>query len=241
MVRTAAAGYGCIYFCENIFNQSEDSIEGKSVAVFGSGNVAIYAVDKPNQLGAKVVTMPDSSGFIHDPDGIDEEKLDFVKDMKEVRRGRIQEYVQQFPKATFHKGERPWPVTVDVAVPCATQNEINADKARLLLKNGVRAVSEGANMHTELNAAHEFLNAGILYASATAANAGGVAVSGLEQSQNALRLSWSYEEVDRKLQAIHCKCVGYGSKPGEPINYADGANIAGFVKVADAMLAYEAV
>ena len=245
LVRTEATGYGCIYFCENMFNQSGESIEGKTVAVSGSGNVAIYAVEKATQLGAKVVTMSDSSGFIHDPDGIDEEKLDFVKDLKEVRRGRIQEYIQSFPNATFHESGRPWTVPVDVAVPCATQNEINADEARQLLKNGVRAVSEGANMPTELDAAHEFLNAGILYAPAKAANAGGVAVSGLEQSQNALRLSWSHEEVDRKLQAImqdiHSKCVEYGSKPGEPINYVDGANIAGFVKVADAMLAYGAV
>lgn len=245
LVRTEATGYGCIYFCENMFNQIGDSIEGKTAAVSGSGNVAIYAVEKATQLGAKVVTMSDSSGFIHDPDGIDAQKLDFIKDLKEVRRGRIEEYVQNFPKATFHEGERPWTVPVDIAVPCATQNELNAQEARLLLKNGVTAVAEGANMPTELAAAHEFLNAGILYAPAKAANAGGVAVSGLEQSQNALRLSWSHEEVDAKLQTImqdiHRKCVEFGSKPGKPVNYVDGANIAGFVKVAEAMLAYGAV
>ncbi|MCP4513111.1 MAG: glutamate dehydrogenase, partial [Fuerstiella sp.] len=162
-----------------------------------------------------------------------------------VRRGRIQEYVQKFPKATYHEGERPWAVPADVAVPCATQNEINDQDARLLLKNGVQSVSEGANMPTQLTAAHEFIHAGILYAPSKAANAGGVAVSGLEQSQNSQRLSWSHEEVDTKLQTImrdiHRKCVEFGSKPGEPVNYVDGANIAGFVKVADAMLAYGAV
>ena len=245
LVRTEATGYGCIYFCENMFKHIGDSMAGKTVAVSGSGNVAIYAVEKATQLGAKVFTMSDSSGFIHDPDGIDEEKLEFVKDLKEVRRGRIQEYVQKFPKATYHEGERPWTVPVDVAVPCATQNELNAQESRLLLKNGVKAVSEGANMPTELAAAHEFLNAGILYGPAKAANAGGVAVSGLEQSQNALRLSWSHEEVDTKLktimQDIHNKCVEFGSRPSAPVNYVDGANIAGFVKVADAMLAYGAV
>ncbi|MEO1983166.1 MAG: Glu/Leu/Phe/Val dehydrogenase dimerization domain-containing protein, partial [Fuerstiella sp.] len=245
LVRTEATGYGCIYFCENMFNHISESMAGKTVAVSGSGNVAIYAVEKATQLGATVVTMSDSSGFIHDADGIDEEKLDFVKDLKEVRRGRIQEYVQKFPKATFHEGERPWAVPVDIAVPCATQNELNTQEALLLLKNGVKAVSEGANMPTELAAAHEFINAGILYAPAKAANAGGVAVSGLEQSQNALRLSWSHEEVDTKLQTImqdiHNKCVQFGSKPGGPINYVDGANVAGFVKVADTMLAYGAV
>ncbi len=245
LVRTEATGYGCIYFCENMFKHIGDSMAGKTVAVSGSGNVAIYAVEKATQLGAKVFTMSDSSGFIHDPDGIDEEKLDFVKDLKEVRRGRIQEYVQKFPKATFHEGERPWAVPVDIAVPCATQNELNTQEALLLLKNGIKAVSEGANMPTELAAAHEFINAGILYAPAKAANAGGVAVSGLEQSQNALRLSWSHEEVDTKLQTImqdiHNKCVQFGSKPGGPVNYVDGANVAGFVKVADTMLAYGAV
>ncbi len=245
LVRTEATGYGCIYFCENMFNHISESMAGKTVAVSGSGNVAIYAVEKATQLGATVVTMSDSSGFIHDADGIDEEKLDFVKDLKEVRRGRIQEYVQKFPTATFHEGEHPWAVPVDIAVPCATQNEINAQEARLLLKNGVKSVSEGANMPTELAAAHEFLKAGILYAPAKAANAGGVAVSGLEQTQNSQRLSWSHEEVDTRLQTImqdiHKKCVEFGSTPGEPVNYVDGANIAGFVKVADAMLAYGAV
>ena len=245
LIRTEATGYGCIYFCENMLNHVGESINRKTVGVSGSGNVAIYATEKATQLGARVVTLSDSTGFIHDPTGIDEDKLAFVKDLKEVRRGRIHEYVQQFPEATFHKGERPWKVPVDVAVPCATQNEIDANDARTLLLNGVRAVAEGANMPTELEAAHELQNNGVLFAPAKAANAGGVAVSGLEQSQNALRLSWSREEVDAKLQAImqdiHQKCVSFGSAADDSVNYVNGANIAGFVKVADAMLAYGAV
>lgn len=241
-VRTEATGYGCIYFCENMLNNLGDSLKGKTLAVSGSGNVAIYAVEKASQLGGRVVTLSDSSGFIHDPDGIDTEKLAFVKNLKEVRRGRIQEYAERFPGSSFHAGERPWSVPVDIAVPCATQNEISADDAATLLKNGVKAVSEGANMPTELEAVHQFLQAGILFAPAKAANAGGVAVSGLEQSQNALRLSWSHAEVDEKLQVImkdiHAKCVQFGKQPDGSVNYVNGANIAGFVKVANAMLAY---
>lgn len=241
-VRTEATGYGCIYFCENMLNNLGDSLKGKTLAVSGSGNVAIYAVEKASQLGGRVVTLSDSSGFIHDPDGIDIEKLAFVKNLKEVRRGRIQEYAERFPGSSFHAGERPWSVPVDIAVPCATQNEISADDAATLLKNGVKAVSEGANMPTELEAVHQFLQAGILFAPAKAANAGGVAVSGLEQSQNALRLSWSHAEVDEKLQVImkdiHAKCVQFGKQPDGSVNYVNGANIAGFVKVANAMLAY---
>jgi glutamate dehydrogenase (NADP+) len=241
-VRTEATGYGCIYFCENMLNNIGDSIQGKTLAVSGSGNVAIYAVEKATQLGGRVVTLSDSSGFIHDPDGIDGEKLAYVKNLKEVQRGRIQQYTERFPNAVFHEGTRPWAVPVDIAVPCATQNEIDADDAAILLKNGVKAVSEGANMPTELEAVHQFLQAGIPFAPAKAANAGGVAVSGLEQSQNALRLSWSRDEVDERLQKImsdiHSKCVQYGTKPDGSVNYVDGANIAGFVKVADSMLAY---
>ena len=241
-VRTEATGYGCIYFCENMLNNIGDSTKDKTLAVSGSGNVAIYAAEKATQLGGKVVTMSDSSGFIHDSDGINADKLAFVKDLKEVRRGRIQEYAERYPGATFHADERPWSVPVDIAVPCATQNEISADDAATLLKNGVKAVSEGANMPTELAGVHQFLQAGTLFAPAKAANAGGVAVSGLEQSQNALRLSWSHEEVDTKLQTImqdiHGKCVKFGKQPDGSVNYVDGANIAGFVKVADAMVAY---
>lgn len=244
LIRTEATGYGCVYFCENMLNHSGDSLKGKTAVVSGSGNVAIYTVEKATQLGAKVVTMSDSSGFIHDPEGIDAEKLAFIKDLKEVRRGRISEYTNRYSNATFHAGERPWGVACDVAFPCATQNEINVDEAKTLIKNGVKSVSEGANMPTELEGVHQFLHAKVLFGPAKAANAGGVAVSGLEQSQNALRLSWSRDEVEQKLQTImsdiHSKCVNHGSNNGF-VNYVQGANIAGFIKVADAMLAYGVV
>ncbi len=244
LVRTEATGYGTVYFCENMFNRIGDSFKGKKVAVSGSGNVAIYATEKATEMGAKVLTLSDSGGFIHDPDGIDAEKLAFVKELKEVRRGRISEYVDKYPGATFHAGERPWGVSVDVALPCATQNELNLADAKALIAGGVKAVSEGANMPTELDAAYAFREAGTLFGPAKAANAGGVAVSGLEQSQNALRLSWSHEEVDAKLQgimeSIHKKCVEYGTQ-GEKVDYIDGANLAGFAKIAEAMLAYGAV
>lgn len=242
LIRTEATGYGCVYFCENMFNQVNDSIRGKNVVVSGSGNVAIYAVEKCIEMGAKVLTLSDSSGFVHDPDGFDIEKLMFIKDLKEVRRGRVSEYVDKFPAASFHKGERPWGVQCDVALPCATQNEIDANDAQTLLKNGVKAVSEGANMPTVPDGAYKFLDAKILYGPAKAANAGGVAVSGLEQSQNALRLSWTRLEVDEKLKKImkdiHDKCYWAGRVDDDYSNYVDGANIAGFIKVADAMLAY---
>lgn len=242
LIRTEATGYGCVYFCENMFNQVNDSIRGKTVVVSGSGNVAIYAVEKCIEMGAKVLTLSDSSGFIHDPDGFDIEKLKFIKDLKEVRRGRVSEYADKFPSSTFHKGKRPWGVSCDIALPCATQNEIDADDAQTLLDNGVKAVSEGANMPTVPDAAYKFLDAKILYGPAKAANAGGVAVSGLEQSQNALRLSWTRLEVDEKLKKImkdiHDKCYWAGRVDDSYSNYVDGANIAGFIKVADAMLAY---
>ncbi|MFT5467104.1 MAG: glutamate dehydrogenase (NADP+) [Verrucomicrobiales bacterium] len=241
--RTEATGYGCVYFCENMLNHRGDSIAAKTVAVSGSGNVATYAIEKATAMGAKVVTASDSSGFIHDPEGIDPDKLAFLKDLKEIRRGRIGEYVEKFPSASFHEG-RPWSVPVQVALPCATQNEITEAEARTLLANGVQAVSEGANMPTDLGGIRAFLDAKILFGPAKAANAGGVAVSGLEQSQNALRLSWSREEVDGKLQKImheiHAKCVDHGTE-GDFVNYVNGSNIAGFIKVADAMLAYGAV
>ncbi len=242
--RKEATGYGCVYFCQNMFQHRGDSMEGKTISVSGSGNVALYCVEKANEFGGKVVTLSDSSGFIHDPDGIDDEKLEFLKGLKEVRRGRISEYSDKYSAATFYPEARPWSVPVDVAFPCATQNELNGDDARLLLKNGVQAVCEGANMPTEFEGAHAFIESKILYGPAKAANAGGVAVSGLEQSQNALRLSWSREEVDDRLQSImrdiHTKCLYYGEKDGS-VNYVKGANIAGFIKVADAMLAYGVV
>ena len=244
LVRTEATGYGCVYFCENMLNKVGDSVKGKKVAVSGSGNVAIYATEKATELGGTVVTLSDSQGFIHDPNGIDAEKLAFVKDLKEVRRGRISEYADKYPGSSFHAGERPWGVAVDIALPCATQNEINLEEAKSLISNGVKAVAEGANMPTELDGAYAFREAGTLFGPAKAANAGGVAVSGLEQSQNALRLSWSHEEVDSKLQTImkdiHEKCVQYGEKDGKT-DYIDGANLAGFAKIAEAMVAYGAV
>lgn len=243
MGRREATGYGCIYFCENMLNHRGDSIEGKTVSVSGSGNVALYAIEKATELGAKVLTASDSSGFVHDPDGIDAEKLAFLKDLKEVRRGRIVEYAEEYPSATFHEG-RPWSVPVDVALPCATENEVDVNDARTLVKNGVIAVCEGANMPTVFGGVHAFLKAQILFGPGKAANAGGVAVSGLEQSQNSLRLSWTHEEVDERLQKImrqiHAKCVEHGGD-GEVVNYAAGANIGGFLKVAEAMLAYGAV
>ncbi len=242
LIRKEATGYGCVYFCEHMLNHVGDSIADKKVSVSGSGNVAIYTVEKAIQLGARVITMSDSSGYIHDPQGIDLEKLEFIKDLKEVRRGRISEYAERYPSASFFEGERPWRVPVDVALPCATQNEIDESDALTLLGNGVLAVCEGANMPTNLEGAHAFGAAKILYGPAKAANAGGVAVSGLEQSQNSLRLSWSREEVDGRLKTImsgiHERCVSYGDRGDGSVNYVTGANIGGFVKVADAMLAY---
>ncbi len=239
--RKEATGYGCVYFCQNILGHSGEGIEGKSVAVSGSGNVALYAIEKASQLGAKVVTASDSSGYIHDPDGISGEKLAFLIDLKEVRRGRISRYAEQFPSASFHQDQRPWAVPVDIAMPCATQNELSLPEAKTLIANGVRAVVEGANMPTDHDAVSALIDAKVLFGPGKAANAGGVAVSGLEQSQNALRLSWSREEVDRRLLGImgdiHAKCVEHGSET-DYVNYVRGANIAGFIKVADAMLAY---
>ncbi len=245
LVRKEATGYGCVYFCQHMLETRGDSLKRKTVAVSGSGNVAIYAAEKAAELGGKVVTLSDSDGFIHDPAGITPEKLAFVKELKEVRRGRIGEYAEKFEGASFHAGKRPWSVPCDVALPCATQNEINLKEARKLVANGVQAVCEGANMPTELDGVKAFLKAKVAFGPAKAANAGGVAVSGLEQSQNALRISWSSEEVDTRLKGImrdiHAKCVKHGAGPDKAVNYVQGANIAGFIKVADAMVAYGAV
>lgn len=242
LIRTEATGYGCVYFCENMFNQNGDSIRGKTVAVSGSGNVAIYAIEKAIEMGAKVVTFSDSGGFVHDPDGVDIDKLKFIKELKEVRRGRVSEYVDKYQNAEFRKGQRPWSVPCEVALPCATQNELDGDEAQTLLDNGILAVSEGANMPSTTEAASKFVQSKILYGPAKAANAGGVAVSGLEQSQNALRLSWTRLEVDEKLKKImkdiHDKCYWAGREDDSYSDYVKGANIAGFTKVADAMLAY---
>ena len=248
LIRTEATGYGCVYYCQEMLNHRGDSLDGKNVVISGSGNVATYAAEKATQLGGKVLTLSDSSGFIHDPDGIDAEKLAFVKELKEVRRGRISEYTEKYTSAQFQAGQRPWSVPCDVAIPCATQNEVNLDDAKNLTNNGVKVVCEGANMPTELDAMKHLMENGVLFGPAKAANAGGVAVSGLEQSQNALRLSWSREEVNEKLlgimKGIHAKCVEYGSTgslPNDNVDYVTGANIAGFIKVADAMVAYGAV
>ncbi|MFP6606088.1 MAG: NADP-specific glutamate dehydrogenase, partial [Myxococcota bacterium] len=240
LIRTEATGYGCIYFAREMLATRGDGIEGKTCLVSGSGNVAQYTVEKLIQLGGKVVTMSDSSGFILDEDGINAEKLAWIIDLKTNRRGRIHEYAAHFD-CDYHEGMRPWAVDCDLAFPCATQNELEKDDASSLVKNGCLLVAEGANMPSTIEAIDIFLDAKILYGPAKAANAGGVAVSGLEQTQNAMRLSWTREEVDENLldimQKIHASCVEHG-REGDFINYARGANIAGFVKVADAMLAY---
>jgi len=239
LIRTEATGYGCVYFAEEMLKTRGDSIEGKVCTVSGSGNVAQYTVEKLIQLGAKPVTLSDSNGYIYDPDGIDEEKLEFVKELKNVRRGRIREYAKEFDCEYFEAGRRPWEVKCDIAFPSATQNEIQEGDAKKLIKNGCMCVVEGANMPTRPEAIKVFQQAKILFGPGKATNAGGVATSGLEMSQNSQRLSWSREEVDKKLHdimiAIHEQCVKYG-KEGDYIDYVKGANIAGFVKVADAML-----
>ena len=244
LIRTEATGYGAVYFMQNMLARRGDSVKGKTAVVSGSGNVALYAIEKLGQLGAKVVTASDSSGFVYDRDGIQEEKLAWLKDLKELRRGRISEYAEEFG-CEYHKGERPWKVPCDLALPCATQNELSLEDAKTLLANKVTAVVEGANMPTDLEGVHALLDAKILFGPAKAANAGGVAVSGLEQSQNALRISWSRDEVDSRLKDImkniHSKCEEYGGTDADFVDYVKGANIAGFIKVADAMLAYGAV
>ncbi|WP_298893231.1 NADP-specific glutamate dehydrogenase [uncultured Psychroserpens sp.] len=241
LIRPEATGYGCVYFAKNMLATNGDSFEGKSVVISGSGNVAQYACEKATQLGAKVVTLSDSSGYIHDADGIDADKLAFVMNLKNVKRGRISEYIDTYPTATFHKGERPWSVNCDIALPCATQNELNGDEAKLLIANNVIAVAEGANMPTTPEAIEAFQNAKVLFSPGKASNAGGVATSGLEMSQNSLRLSWTREEVDEKLNKImddiHESCVEYGTRADGYVDYVKGANVAGFVKIADAMLA----
>src|SRR3954468_4658505 len=241
-IRPEATGYGMIYFTEATLAGRGESLKGKTTTVSGSGNVALHAIEKLVELGAKVVTASDSSGFIHDPDGISGEKLAWLEDLKEVRRGRIAEYADKYKKATFHAGKRPWSVPCTAAFPCATQNELSLADAQELVKNGVRAVAEGANMPSDPDAVHHFLQHEILFGPAKAANAGGVAVSGLEQTQNSMRLTWTREEVDERLKGImlgiHGTCVKYGAGKNGFVNYVNGANIGGFVKVAEAMLAY---
>lgn len=241
LIRPEATGYGNVYFAENMLKTRGESIKGKTTVISGSGNVAQYAAEKILQLGGKVVTMSDSGGYIHDADGIDTDKLAFVMDLKNNKRGRISEYVAQYPSATYHEGERPWSVKCDIALPCATQNELNGDEAKALVSNGCMCVSEGANMPSTPDAIEHFIDNKILFAPGKASNAGGVATSGLEMSQNSMRYSWTAEEVDNKLHGImndiHEACVEYGKDSDGFVDYVKGANIAGFVKVADAMLA----
>jgi len=241
LIRPEATGYGCVYFAEEMMKRNKSSFKGKTVAVSGSGNVAQYAIEKATQLGAKVVTASDSDGSIYDPAGITPEKLAFLMELKNVKRGRIEEYAQKFKGVTYKKGARVWDVVAkcDVALPCATQNELNDKNAKDLVKKGVKYVAEGANMPTTPEGIEVFHKAGVAFAPGKASNAGGVATSGLEMSQNSLRLSWTREEVDARLHTImkdiHAACVKYGTE-GKSVNYVKGANIAGFVKVADAML-----
>jgi glutamate dehydrogenase (NADP+) len=228
---------------EDMLNQHKKSIDGMTAIVSGSGNVAQHTCEKATGLGAKVVTLSDSSGFIYDKNGIDAEKLDFVKELKGIRRGRISEYAEKFG-AEYHDKQRPWSVKADLAFPCATQNEIDLDDGKMMIANGISAVSEGANMPSYKAAIDAFQEAKVLFAPSKAANAGGVAVSGLEMSQNSMRLSWDRDELDVRLrkimEGIHSSCVEYGYNPDNPdqVDYVKGANIAGFLKVADAMLAY---
>ena len=240
LIRPEATGYGTVYFAEEMLKTRGDSMKGKIVTVSGAGNVAQYATEKANDFGAKVVTLSDSSGYIYDPDGIDAEKLAYVMHLKNVKRGRIEEYAVKYG-CEFHEGERPWGVKCDVALPCATQNEVNEEEAKTLMANGCFVVSEGANMPSVPEAIEVYVENKILYGLGKAANAGGVAVSGLEMSQNSLRFSWTREEVDEKLHRImkdiHETCVKYGKGDDGYIDYIKGANIGGFIKVADAMLA----
>ncbi|MBM3244645.1 MAG: glutamate dehydrogenase, partial [Candidatus Omnitrophica bacterium] len=238
LIRPEATGYGCVYFVEEMLRTRGESLKGKVCAVSGSGNVAQYTVEKLINMGAKVVTLSDSDGYIYDKDGIDKKELSCVLDLKNIKRARIKECAKEFNCKYFEK-EKPWSVKCDIAFPSATQNEISQSDAKMLVKNGCMAVGEGANMPTTPEGVEVFQKARILYAPGKASNAGGVATSGLEMSQNSMRFSWSREEVDKKLHeimvAIHEQCVKYG-KEGNYVNYVNGANIAGFVKVADAML-----
>ncbi|MCP4493547.1 MAG: NADP-specific glutamate dehydrogenase [Gammaproteobacteria bacterium] len=243
LVRQEATGYGAVYFLEDMLKEKGYDLKDKIAVISGSGNVATFAAKKLMALGAKVVTLSDSSGYIHDPDGLDEEKLNYVINLKTVKRGRISEYAEKYNVA-FYAGARPWSVACDVAMPCATQNELNKTEAETLVENGCIAVSEGANMPTEEDAVEVFQNAGVMYAPSKAANAGGVAVSGLEMSQNSARISWTEEDLNKQLREImtriHERCVAQGGD-GDKIDYVRGANVAGFIKVADAMLAYGVV
>ncbi|AVR44942.1 NADP-specific glutamate dehydrogenase [Christiangramia fulva] len=241
LIRPEATGYGNVYFTQNMLKTRGEKIEGKTVVISGAGNVAQYAAEKAIQLGAKVVTMSDSGGFIHDSEGIDAEKLQFIMELKNEKRGRISEYVDEYSSAKYYDGKTPWEIKCDIALPCATQNELHEDDAKTLVDNGCMCVGEGANMPCTPEAIEVFHKAKILFSPGKASNAGGVATSGLEMSQNSIRYSWTAEEVDKKLHEImnniHEKCVEYGTQKDGHVDYVKGANIAGFVKVADAMLA----
>ena len=241
LIRPEATGYGTVYFAQDMLASVNDGIKGKKVVISGSGNVAQFAAEKILHFGGKVLTMSDSSGFIYDKSGIDEEKLKFIMYLKNIQRGRISEYVKKYPKAVFKKGKTPWSISCDMALPCATQNELNEDDAKNLVANGCKCISEGANMPSTKGAVEHFIKSKILYAPGKASNAGGVATSGLEMTQNSLRYNWTREEVDDKLRdimlSIHNSCIEHGKQKNGYVNYVKGANIAGFVKVADAMLA----
>jgi glutamate dehydrogenase (NADP+) len=241
LIRKEATGYGNAYFMQEMLEHQGEGIEGKSCAISGSGNVALYCAQKLIELGGKVITLSDSNGFIHDPDGLDEQKLEWLIDLKTRRRGRLSEYADAHG-VSFHADQRPWGVPCDLALPCATQNEIDADDARELVANGCMAVSEGANMPTTLDAIRVFREGKVLFGPGKAANAGGVAVSGMEMTQNSMRMAWTAEELEDRLcgimRRIHRQCLRHGEEPGGYMNYVKGANIAGFIKVADAMLAY---
>jgi len=241
LIRPEATGYGTVYFAKSMLKTKGDSLKNKIITISGAGNVAQYACEKATQLGAKVVTLSDSSGFIYDPEGIDATKLAFVMELKNIKRGRISKYIEKYPTAKFFAKERPWKIKCDIALPCATQNEISGEQAKTLLNNGCFVISEGANMPSTPEAVAAFQKAKILYAPGKASNAGGVATSGLEMSQNSLRINWTREEVDERLQKImidiHNACSKFGKQDDGYIDYVKGANIAGFVKVADAMLA----
>lgn len=240
LIRPEATGYGTVYFAEEMLNERKNSFQGMTVSVSGSGNVAQYAVEKALMLGAKVVSVSDSNGTAYDKDGFTHEKLDILMEIKNEQYGRVKDYAERVG-VEYLEGKRPWHIPVDVALPCATQNELNEEDAKTLIKNGVICVAEGANMPSTIEAAKAFEAAGVLYAPGKASNAGGVATSGLEMSQNAARLSWPRQEVDQRLheimRGIHRSCVEYGRRADGSVSYIDGANIAGFVKVADAMLA----
>ena len=240
LMRPEATGYGACYFAQEMLATRGKSFQGQTVAISGSGNVAQYAAEKATALGAKVVTLSDSNGFIYDPDGIDQSKIEYVKRLKNVIRGRIKEYVKEYPNAKYYPDERPWSIPCDIAMPCATQNEVNAEEARLLVANGCYCVTEGANMPCVPEAIAVFHQAKILYSPGKASNAGGVATSGIEMSQNSIRQKWTAEEVDAQLHRImkdiHAACVKYGTEEDGYVNYVKGANIAGFIKVANAMV-----